>query len=174
MRYADGGDLTEQGRTRSEAVWLRAAEWFAQDMREDSRCEGSRQAWSQRLSWRALAPAARRTVLHAAVRVAFAGSAFNSRTCTFDSRVAPSATRLPHVLAATGQIPDSGGGLAALALRRRSLRLQDWQGIPDRAGRGCPGPCRFGFSARDLRARMPWLRCVGDRREVKPPRHHAH
>ena len=32
MRYADGGGLTEQGRTKREAVRLQAAEWFAQDM----------------------------------------------------------------------------------------------------------------------------------------------
>ena len=32
MRYADGGGLTEQGRAKREAVRLRAAEWFAQDV----------------------------------------------------------------------------------------------------------------------------------------------
>ncbi|MFR9803797.1 hypothetical protein ACL02T_16065 [Pseudonocardia sp. RS010] len=32
MRYADGGGLTEQGRATREAVRLRAAEWFAQDL----------------------------------------------------------------------------------------------------------------------------------------------
>ena len=32
MRYADGGGLSEQGRAKREAVRLRAAEWFAQDV----------------------------------------------------------------------------------------------------------------------------------------------
>jgi transposase-like protein len=32
MRYPDGGGLSEQGRTKREAVRLQAAEWFAQDM----------------------------------------------------------------------------------------------------------------------------------------------
>lgn len=32
MRYADGGGLTEQSRTKREAVRLQAADWFAQDM----------------------------------------------------------------------------------------------------------------------------------------------
>jgi transposase len=32
MRYADGGGVTEQGRAKREAVRLRAAEWFAQDV----------------------------------------------------------------------------------------------------------------------------------------------
>lgn len=32
MRYADGGGLTEQGRAKREAVRMRAAEWFAQDI----------------------------------------------------------------------------------------------------------------------------------------------
>jgi transposase len=32
MRYADGGGLSELGRAKREAVRLRAAEWFAQDM----------------------------------------------------------------------------------------------------------------------------------------------
>jgi transposase len=32
MRYPDGGGLSEQGRTKREAVRLQAAEWFAQGM----------------------------------------------------------------------------------------------------------------------------------------------
>lgn len=32
MRYADGGGLSEQGRTKREAVRLQAAQWFAENL----------------------------------------------------------------------------------------------------------------------------------------------
>ncbi len=32
MRYADGGGLSEQDRTKWEAVRLQAAEWFAENV----------------------------------------------------------------------------------------------------------------------------------------------
>lgn len=44
MRYPDGGGLTAAGRARREAVRLRAAEWFDQELKPE---EGTVLAWER-------------------------------------------------------------------------------------------------------------------------------
>ena len=62
MRYADGGGLTAQGRSRREQVRLRAAEMFAQDAdtREVARAlrVNTKSVYQWRRAWRAGAEAA--------------------------------------------------------------------------------------------------------------------